>query len=200
VIGDLSDHDVRAAAPASLPRRLVAFGVDYLVIAVYILTLWLASLGLGALGLGLEAAFADPLRGQLLGFGLLTLPVVLFFAVWESSAWQATPGKRALGLHVVHASGGRLPWSRSVIRSALKFLPWEVAHTCLWRIPGWPDAVEAVPSAVVAGLGMVWLLVALYLLLPVVSRTRQTPYDRVAGAFVTLRSGVRPGAEDRSHG
>lgn len=186
MIGDEVDAGAGAGAAsrASLPRRLVAFGVDYLVIAVYIVALWLISTGVAALGLVPAGAFADPVRGQLIGFGLLTLPVVLYFALWEGSSRGATPGKRAAGLRVVAAGGAQLPWGRSLLRSALKFVPWELAHACLWRIPGWPGPAEAIPTGVALGLGVVWLLVASYLLMPIVSRSRQTPYDRVAGTSV----------------
>lgn len=179
------------ASPASIPRRLAAFGVDYLALAGYILALWLVSAGLTALGVEPEAAFAGPARGHVVGFIVLTLPVVLYFALWEASARQATPGKRAMGLVVVSAAGGRLPLLRSLVRTALKFLPWELAHATLWRIPGWPGAVETIPAGAVVAFGAVWLLVALYLLLPVWSAARQTPYDRASGALVLRPSPSR---------
>lgn len=179
------------AARASVPRRLAAFGVDYLAIAIYLLALWVVSVALGARGVAPTAAFADPVRAQLLGFALLTLPVVLYFALWEGSTRQATPGKRTLGLRVVSVSGTRLPWPRSLLRSALKFAPWELAHAVIWRLAGGSSPMDTLPAPAAAGLGAVWLLVAWYLLMPVLSRTRQTPYDRLAGAFVVVSRPAR---------
>lgn len=179
----MSAHGAEATALATLPRRLAAFGLDYLIVSLYIAALSL--LGFAASGSPvLERILERPLTAQLFGFALLTLPVVLYFAVSEGSARQATPGKRVLGLRVATVLGDRLPWSRSLLRSALKFLPWEIAHTCLWRIPGWPGAVEQIPTGVEVGLGVVWILVVVYLLMPLVSRLRQTPYDRAAGSIV----------------
>lgn len=178
--------NVRPPVPtaASLWRRLLAFAIDYLAIAAYIAVLWGVSTAFEAVGLAPEIAFGDPVRGQLMGFGLLTLPVLLYFALQEGSARQATPGKRAFGLRVESSSGRRLSWSRSMLRSALKLLPWELAHTSLWRIPGWPAEVEAIPAGPLWGLVTVWILVALYLVTVLLSPARQAPYDRAAGSIV----------------
>lgn len=170
---------------ASLLRRLAAFAVDYAVLSVYLAALTLVAVGLGTGPGSLPTrAFSDPLRAQLVGMAVLTLPVVLYFTVGEASSWRATPGKRVLGLRVVDVDGGRLPWTRALLRTALKFVPWEVAHTCLWRIPGWPAEVEAVPVGVIAGLVAVWLLVGWYVAAALRSDARRTPYDRAAAARV----------------
>ena len=64
---------------------------------------------------------------------------MLYFAVSEASPWQATLGKRALSIRVAtHGAGGRLSFRRTLLRAALKFAPWELAHTVLWRVEGWP--------------------------------------------------------------
>ena len=173
--------------PATVARRLGAFAVDYLLISLYIGLLVLASLTLGP-EVGSEALFADPLRGQLASAALLTLPVVLYFALMESSSRGATVGKRVVGIQVRAskgpAAGRRLPLARSLVRSALKFAPWEIAHTSLWRLPGWPGEVETVPWGVALGFALTWVLGGLYLAFPLLSRRRQTPYDRAAGSVV----------------
>jgi uncharacterized RDD family membrane protein YckC len=84
-------------------RRTAAFGVDYLIIAAWIGLITAIGFGARAL-LGIESgpimSQADKLRGHALAFLSLTLPVILYFAIAESSRWQATVGKRALGLRV----------------------------------------------------------------------------------------------------
>jgi uncharacterized RDD family membrane protein YckC len=175
-------HPVPTAA--TLRRRLSAFGVDYLAIAAYIGALWGVSTALASANITPADASADPVRGQLMGFALLTLPVLLYFALWEGSARQATPGKWAFGLTVVSSGGGRLPWSRSLLRSSLKFLPWELAHTSLWRIPGWPAQVETIPAGPLVGLVTAWILAAAYVVAALLSTSRRTPYDRAAGSTV----------------
>jgi len=88
--------------------------------------------------------------------------------------------------------GGRLSVARSALRSTLKLAPWELAHTCLFYIPGWPLAVTHIPLGVTAGLVLVWVVAAAYLASLVVSKWRQTLYDLAAGSVVIIRP---PGGE-----
>jgi uncharacterized RDD family membrane protein YckC len=46
----------------------------------------------------------------------------LYFAVMESSSWQATLGKKLLGLYVTDMKGQRLSLSRATGRTVAKFL------------------------------------------------------------------------------
>ena len=103
------------AAMETPVRRLLAFGLDYLVISAYLLIL---------LGLSL-AAMASPIRhtysavwsnawsAEVAGLVLLTVPVVLYFALLESSPSGSTLGKRTLRLRVVNVDGTPVgPWSK----------------------------------------------------------------------------------------
>lgn len=74
-----------------------------------------------------------PWQGQLLGVVSLTLPVVSYFAFSEWLA-GATLGKHLLSLRVAELSGNRLTLPRSLVRSGVKFLPWEISHTALYRV------------------------------------------------------------------
>jgi uncharacterized RDD family membrane protein YckC len=47
---------------------------------------------------------------------LLQLICWLYFAAFESSAWQATPGKRILGLYVTDLNGQRISFARATGR------------------------------------------------------------------------------------
>jgi uncharacterized RDD family membrane protein YckC len=173
---------------ARVTRRIGAFLLDYLIIAAYIALLVAVgvSLGFGPLRGAFRALFADPNRSEFSAFLLLVLPAILYFALSESSAWQATWGKRRLGLRVVDRWGGRLSVPRSLLRSVLKFVPWELTHACLWRIPGWPLAPATPSPLITAGLVLVWILVGAYLVTMIVSRTHQTVYDWIAGTAVVV--------------
>ena len=130
---------MHTATPAPGWRRVTAYLVDYLVIAAYVALLTGASFASGASRRLDFALSGNPALGQLVAFVALTLPVVLYFAVSEASPWQGTLGKRALSIRVVaHGGGGRLSLRRTLLRAALKFAPWELAHTVLWRVEGWP--------------------------------------------------------------
>src|SRR5438874_5115287 len=139
---------------ATIRQRIGAFLLDYLIIAAYLVLLVIISVGLGfgPLRSVFRAIFADPNRSEFSAFLLLVLPVVLYFALFECSSWQATWGKRKMGLLVTNTHGKRLSLARSLLRSLLKFLPWELTHACIWRIPGWPLAPKVFPPIIVAGL------------------------------------------------
>ena len=110
--------------------------------------------------------------------------VSLYFTLQESSVRQATWGKRKLGLCVVTATGDRLSRTRAFIRALVKLLPWQLAHTSIYHIPGWPLAPEDLTPFSMVGLILVWVLVGSYALSALISKTHRTPYDWVSGAYV----------------
>lgn len=100
-------------------KRLLAFCVDYLILSVYGLLLFIIVWHTGL------ASFIDtPWMAQLVGFTCLTLPVFLYFVLFESSARKATLGKSIFHLIVKSDTTGAI-----IKRNILKFLPWEIAHT-----------------------------------------------------------------------
>ena len=172
--------------PASAGQRIAAFGWDYLLMAAYIVLLsavsslvWLRGFDGAAPSPG-----APPWGYDLLAFMTLVLPVILYFGISEGSMGQATWGKRRMGLRVVGQDGARLGTARSLLRSSLKFLPWQISHTCLFHVPGWPMNPESPPTWVVFGFGAALGLVSTYVGALVVSREGRTLYDRIAGSWV----------------
>lgn len=165
--------------------RILAFAWDYLLIAAYIAVLVLA--GLAAMKWApqqMSWAFGCPARGQLFGFLLLTLPVVLYFSISEASRQQASWGKSRRGLRVVSTGDGRLGLLRSLLRNLLKFTPWELSHFFVWQAAfRGPD----LPSWINLGFGAVWALIAAYGLSLWMSGSGQAIYDRLARARVVLR-------------
>ena len=166
-------------------RRLVAGLIDFGVIVAYVTVLTGASfVARSAMRLSFSPPTSVPakLAGQAMMFGVLTLPVILYFALSESSRRQATAGKRLMNLRVTTIADKRLSTGRSLLRSGGKFAPWELAHTALWQIPGQPFASE--PTALnmigfLVAIGFVaWYVVSLFV------GSRRTPYDRVAGTQV----------------
>ncbi|HRN61615.1 MAG TPA: RDD family protein [Luteimonas sp.] len=55
---------------------------------------------------------------------LLTVLALAWFTLFESSPWQATPGKRLLGLRVVDAAGARVGPARAALRHLAGALSW----------------------------------------------------------------------------
>ena len=168
-------------------RRVVASGVDYgfVVLCLGVLSvLGMFSFAIGAV----TPTVATPtgrVLAQLVIFAVLTVPVTVWLAGWETSSGGATPGKRLLGLRVLTMSGDRLSWPRSLLRTALKFtLPWELAHTAWWHVllrSGNQGAVldRLLLSLVCAGIAV--YLVSLFV------GSRRAPYDRVTGTFVIAK-------------
>lgn len=176
---------------ASPWRRVAAWLLDYLVIGAYLLLLTVASFGVleTPAGPALNAALTNPLTAELVGFLVLTTPVALYFALLEASGWQATLGKRALGIVVAGPAGGRLPVGRALVREAVRFLPWEISHAIIWRLALSPSK-NSFPAWAGDGLAIVYLLVFVYVVTLFAGSQHRTLYDRIAGSWV-----LRPGAK-----
>lgn len=182
----LSDH------AAGLGARTIAFALDYLPIAGYLVGLTLISQALATRRpTVIERLFQGPVVGQVSGFMAVTFPVALYFAVQEASARQATWGKARCNLKVIGPDGARLSLRRSLARTALKFLPWELAHTAIWQAQ---FATAERSPAVIAGFLFVWALVGANALSIGVRRDRRALYDRLAGTAVIIRpkAGIGP--------
>ena len=171
----------RDLVPASLWRRIGAFGLDYIPIAAYLaaLTGVVALLRLTPLATRLGRVYADPYAGQLAGTLAFDLPVMAYFTLFEASGWEATPGKRRLGLRVVTTTGDRVSLPQAAARTLLKFLPWEIAHTSIWHTPGWPQHAQPTAANYV-GYALVYVLGTVYIITLLRSDKRQTLYDRLA--------------------
>jgi uncharacterized RDD family membrane protein YckC len=55
---------------------------------------------------------------------IATLPPALYFILLESSSWQASLGKRLVGIRLMEATGRRVTLARAAARTALQFAPW----------------------------------------------------------------------------
>lgn len=89
---------------------------------------------LGLIGRLLGVRLASALAADAFAFVTLVLPVIVTFAVQESSPRQATFGKRRLNIRVVDRTGMRLTRARSLGRSVVKFAPWQLAHTAVFNL------------------------------------------------------------------
>lgn len=170
------------AVPGGFCVRTIAFGLDYLVVAAYLTVVVLAGAVFQMAAPHFAAdIFGGPVRGQLVGFAIVTLPVVLYFALGEATAAGGTWGKRRRHLRVISMHGCRIGIGRSLVRSGIKFLPWELSHTCIWQVTHSPDPGLPVFAA---GFTAVWLCVGLYAASMFTNRQRRTLYDLAAGTRV----------------
>jgi uncharacterized RDD family membrane protein YckC len=179
--------------PAGLWVRCLAFALDYLSIAAYLTLLVAAGVAADRMWRPVTSVlFGNPLSGEASGFLLITLPVSLHFALSEASPRRATWGKRKMGLQVTDRDGRRMGLARSLGRTALKFVPWELAHAYIWQISFADDRSSPV---YVAGFALVWLLVAANAASLLADPECRTLYDRMAGTLVV--SGARTGRAGR---
>lgn len=110
-------------------RRLAAWTIDWAVIAIYGVILFVLVSPV-IKPLFLESAFT----AQATGFFVLTLPVFVYFSATET-IWGGTLGKRLLKLRIRDAkTGQRASGMRIMLRNVMKFAPWELAHFSIWNV------------------------------------------------------------------
>ena len=181
---DVARHRTLAGI-ASPWRRVAAWMLDYVVIAAYLILLTAASIGILAspIAPAFTSALREPTAAELVGFLALTAPVVLYFALLEASAWQATLGKRALGIIIAGPAGARLTVWPAVAREGVRFLPWELSHALVWRLALSP-ARNSFPAWAAVGFAVVYVLMFVYLVTLFFGSQDRTLYDRLAGSWV----------------
>jgi len=172
-------NDLSAIVPVGLCRRVIAFAYDYLVILAYILVLTMTSLLVFWLRPALRVTiFSGATRADLFAFFFLVLPVILYGAICESSAAQATWGKRRARLRVIDTHGRRVSLWRALLRNGVKYLPWQIAHTSIYQVNAYPQLASA-------GLWLSLGLALVYILVLALTKTHRAPYDWLAGTQVS---------------
>jgi uncharacterized RDD family membrane protein YckC len=157
-------HTITSAMPRLLESAMVAPPSP-----VALAQQWLTDPVLTAASNQLQAALATLLLLPVLLYALLALPWAVLF---EQSRWQATPGKRALGLRVTDTQGRRLLAGHALQRHLAAGLSWLTLnlghalaavppHLALHdRISG-TRVVSSTPSARLPGWARAWLLAQL---------------------------------------
>ncbi len=166
---------------ASFWKRVGAFALDYLLILGYLLGVIILSLLANSVFGASQWLFADRIRAQLVAFFIVTLPVTLYFAISESSQSKATWGKRRLKLQVADQDGARIGFWRSLARTLLKFILWELSHTLIWQLY-FSRQTEMV--WINYGFGLVYVLIGLNIVSLMRTRTNQTLYDLLTKTYV----------------
>jgi uncharacterized RDD family membrane protein YckC len=129
-----------------------------------------------------EEWFHSGVQTQIYTLTTISLPVWLYFALTESSPWQATVGKKMLGLRVVDSDRGeRIRLGRALIRTFVKLLPWEIAHLSNnLPVPVW----YAEDPGFRIGFAVSGVLMVVYMAMVAFGPRRQGPHDLVTGAVV----------------
>ena len=109
---------------ASGAKRLLAFFIDWLLLHAVFSMLFLrwwgspfdwdtSSYHFGPLHLGLQFLRYNVIEGVI---------IVLYYSYMESSRYQATLGKLALGIKVVNVQNGRIDFAKALLRNLSKYL------------------------------------------------------------------------------
>lgn len=114
--------DLWDTMPAPHGKRWLASFLDNMFILIPLLVILVG----GGVMIGMTSDSGDigPL-GDLLGLLFQFAAVggqIVYGTVFESSDWHATPGKRLLGLEVVHEDGEYLSFAQALGRNAAKFV------------------------------------------------------------------------------
>jgi len=183
-----------AASPITLAspwRRVAAYFVEYFVFILPLIgLLTLASWAFSSFDISLFSDNAWLNHGIVIL--ILTVPVVLYFALSEATRFRATVGKRLMKLSVVDTTGQRATLKQTVLRAVVKFLPWESFHTILWHWEGWPSNPAPPTNLQIVAMIAGWLVMGSFVVSLFVG-SRRTPYDWVAGTVVVRRSSALPG-------
>jgi uncharacterized RDD family membrane protein YckC len=131
----------------------------------------------------------QPTPGQihLWVFATATLPFLFYFALTIRSSRQATVGMRLLKLKVTDVAGGRIGLGKSLLRSAVMLIPFELNHAVMFHLA----PRNAPPQPVFFfGIAAIWVVIAIYIAAILLTRRRQSVHDLVASTVVQ-RAGER---------
>lgn len=180
---------------AGFPVRLKAFLFDYVLIVVYGMILAVFSMFLIP---SIQQLFTGaPASAQLAGFLLVTLPVSLYFTVADSRLGGGSYGKRITGIRVRDLDGRPLSILHSAVRTALKFMPWELSHFLVYRLMWLGDNPVPVGYMVIGGL--IYALIGAYIAAPFLTKKKQSVYDLAIRTQVirqeTVSAEQKPGSQ-----
>lgn len=168
---------------AKLRKRFVAIIIDLAVFSGYLGVLALLSVtGLqGWIEEMFPNLFRNPLAFDLLAFITAVLPLFTYFSLMEQSPGRGTLGKRIMKIRVETTLGNRLSFARSLIRSTIKFLPWQLAHTAVFQLLLGPESLFPVFMALSI---LAQLLVVGNILSLLLGKERRAVHDLISGTRV----------------
>lgn len=172
-------------------QRILAALVD-----IAVMLLW-GVLVLSAVAMAAAWGFAPhlgPFGYNLIALVMVVLPVTIAFTAWEAGRYEATLGKRRVGLRVRTDPGGeRLSWQRSAVRNLLKFgLPWTLAQSAVLALFTAPAADAAIGVIFAIGVPIAYIA-------SLVIWGNRTVYDWLLGTTViSVAAGRRFAADDPS--
>ncbi len=123
--------------------RVLAILIDVLIFSI--VQFGISSLGLASLNL---ASSGESEMGVPIGFCILGILISwLYPALFESSSWRATPGKRVCGLIVTDLNGQRISFGRATGRYFAKILSALILYVG-FMMAGWTSRKQALHDVI----------------------------------------------------
>ncbi|MEK4085856.1 RDD family protein [Psychrobacillus sp. FSL K6-1415] len=155
--------------------RFKAFMLDYLLIFAYLVVLAIFNILIFS---SVQSLFNGSLvLAQFTGFLMVTLPVSLYFIISDSVIGRQTFGKRRMGIKVVNERNETLPILHAILRTILKFLPWELSHYLVYRLVYLGDGEVPLNYYIVGGI--IYALMFAYILTALFTKRKRSLYDIV---------------------
>ncbi len=157
---------------------LIAFSVVMLIIQWAILNHLRESFGIT------DIWFQSSINMQLYVLTSISIPVWIYFAYFDSKKSKGTFGKRIFNLVVKNNKNQKIDFWKSLGRTILKLLPWEIAH--IGVIFPTPIYYENEPSVrILSYFGL--LIFAIYVISIWTNSRKLAIYDRVIGTIVSKK-------------
>ena len=131
----------------------------------------------------------EPVKAEITGFLTLTLPVILYFTLSETSRYNGSAGKRKMKLKVTTVNFRRAGFWQLLVRNCIKFLPWELAHFCIYQLYYFRMIKIEPPGWVLTGLVLTQGLAILYFIFILVNKDNRSIYELLSDTRV-IRSPV----------
>lgn len=166
-------------AARHLLRRLAAYAVDVVILAVVLIPL---AFGIQAL-VGYRADTG--IGVWLASLATISVPSWTYFTLSDASSGGATLGKRLVGLRVATVDGSRLGPERALLGTAIKLIPWELTHVTMFALS---PTLGTFTDLQLGLLAVVYMLFAVYLAVALRNGGSRSVHDLVAGTLVERRA------------
>ncbi|MGE0142692.1 MAG: RDD family protein [Planctomycetota bacterium] len=154
-------------------------------VAAYVVDIAVLFLVLGPIGWFIQRALGIvPSSGLQIWTALIvnfSVPAWTYFALADASESGATIGKRWLRLRVVRYPIGRIAWSRALVRTTFKLMPWELVHVSVFALEETPETFCLAQGI---GLSAANALVLIYLGCATITKGRRSVHDYAAGTTI----------------
>lgn len=150
--------ELMSVNPVSKQQRLTELLVDWILICLYLITLFLVMLLFNYAAFGTALPDHGELYNQLFATFTTTVPVSIIFA-WLDYRWQGSLGKHFAGLRVIFKQP---TLGKSLLRNFLKFLPWQLGHVAVIRFMyGQTDSLTIILCLLSISLSVTYLVMGL---------------------------------------